>query len=175
MSDVPEDTLFQGLRIDIAFGEPRPSFGDLFRICGGTHPLFPPTGEFGLERLVDLQFEQVDDYFGVRSLINEGTDVPVSLYPLVGGEPVYHHIGPFDGVRLEYSILRNPACRAEHFLRCVEEFAALASGVFYRNRGIMLGTPPNLGLLRDDITAVVQHWASEGVIVGSDEALGVDY
>jgi hypothetical protein len=175
VSDVPEDMLFQGLSIDIAFGEPRPSFGDLIRICGGTHPLFPPTGEFGLERLVDLQFDQVDDYFGVRSLTDEGTDVPVWLYPLVGGDPVYHHTGPFDGVRLEYSILRSPVRRAEHFLRCVEEFAALGSGVYYRNRGIALGVPPNLGLLRDDITAVVRHWASEGITVGSAEALAVDY
>src|SRR5262249_12746416 len=89
--------LFQGLSIDIAFGEPRPSFGDLFRICGGTHRVLPPAGEFGFERLMDLRFEQVDDYFGVRSLTDEGTGVPVWLYPLVGGEPVYHHTGPFDG------------------------------------------------------------------------------
>ena len=126
--ELPEDMLYQGVSVDIAFGEPRPHFGDLFRICGGNHPRFPPTGQFGFERLTDLQFEQVDDYFGVRSVTGEGSDVPIWLYPLVGGQPVHHHRGPFDGVRLEYNILRNPVRRAEHFLRCVEEFAALGAG-----------------------------------------------
>jgi hypothetical protein len=174
-SEFPKDMLHQGVSVDIAFAEPRPSFGDLFRICGDTHPHFPPTGEFGFERLADLQFEQVDDYFGVRSLTEEGTDVPVWLYPLVGGEPVYHHAGPFDGVRLEYNILRNPVRRVEHFLRCVREFAALGSGVEYRNRGVTLGRPPNLTPLQADIEAVVRHWAKQGIPVGSSDALTVQF
>jgi hypothetical protein len=173
--ELPEDLLYQGVSVDIAFADPQPSFGDLFRICGDTHRLFPPTGEFGFERLADLQFEQVGDYFGVRSLTDEGTDVPIWLYPVVDGEPVHHHAGPFDGVRLEYSVLRNPVRRAEHFLRCVHEFAALGSGVRYRSRNRLLGSQPDLTPLRDDIAAVVQHWAEQGVTVGSSDALAVDY
>src|SRR5689334_20949555 len=72
------------------------------------------------QTLADLQFEQVDDFFGIRSLNDEGADVPIWCYPLVEGEPVYHHPGPFDGVRLDYNILRNPARRAEHYLHAQE-------------------------------------------------------
>jgi hypothetical protein len=172
---LPENLLYEGVSVDIAFADPRPSFGDLFRICGDVHPHFPPTGEFGFERLAELQFQQVDDFFGVRSLSDEGTDVPVWLCPLVSGEPVHHHPGPFDGVRLEYNVLRNPVRRAEHFLRCVQEFAALGSGVEYRSRGTALGTPPDLTPLRADIEAVVRHWAKEGITVGSSDALAVDF
>src|SRR5262249_28066861 len=100
--NLPEGLLYQGISVDITFADPRPSFGDLFLICGTPHRRFRPTGNFRFERLADLQFEQVDDYFGIRSLTDEGTDVPVWLYPLVDGEPVDHHHGPFDGVRLDY-------------------------------------------------------------------------
>lgn len=172
---LPEDLLYQGVGVDIAFADPRPAFGDLFRICGDIHPRFPPTGAFGFEWLADLQFEQVDDYFGVRALSGEGTDVPIWLYPLVGGEPVHHHPGPFDGARLEYNVLRNPVHRAEHFLRCVQEFAALGSRAVYRNRGTALGSPPDLSRLRSDIEAVVRHWAAQGITVGSDDALAMDF
>ena len=71
-SELPEDILYQGMSVDIVFADPRPSFGDLFRICGDTHPQFPPTGAFGFERLTEPQFDQVDDYFGVRSLAEVG-------------------------------------------------------------------------------------------------------
>jgi hypothetical protein len=175
VDELHENILYQGVSVEMAFGAPRPQFGDLFRICGGTHLRFPPTGEFGLERLADLQFEQVDDYFGVRSLTDEGSDVAVWLFPLVAGEPVDHHPGPFDGVRLEYNILRNPIRRVDHFLQCVEEFAALAAEVVYRSRGISLGRPPDLTPVRADIGAVVLHWASQGIVVGSDAALAIEF
>src|SRR5262249_41403455 len=144
---LPKDLVYQGVSVDIAFADPRPAFGDLFRICGDIHPGFPPTGAFGFERLADLQFEQVDDYFEVRALTDEGSEVPIWLSPLVAGEPVHHPPGPFDGVRLEYNVLRNPIRRVEHFLRCVQEFAALGSEAVYRSRGIALGSPPDLSPL----------------------------
>ncbi len=172
---LPEDMLYQGVSVDIAFDNPRPSFGDLFRICGDTHPRFPPTGEFHFDRLAELQFDQVDDYFGVRSLTDEGDDVPVWLFPLVGGEVVDHHPGPFDGVRLSYNVLRNPERRADHFLRCVQEFAALGVGVAYRSRVVSLGSPPDLSPVQADIAAIAQHWAAEGIVVGSHDALVIDY
>ena len=175
VTPLPDDILFEGIFVDVIFSDPRPSFGDLFRICGDIHPRFPPTGEFGFERLADLQFDQIDDYFGIRSLTNEGTDVPVWLFPLVDGEPVDHHPGPFDGIRLEYSILRNPAHRADHFLKCVQEFAAIGKSAEYRNRSISLGLPPDLTPLRTDIEAVVRHWAGQGITTGSHDALSLDY
>lgn len=175
MADLPEDLLYQGASIDISFAPSRPTFGDLFLICGDKHPKFPPSGKFAFDSLADLQFEQVDDYFGIRSLNDEGDDVPIWLYPLVDGEPVFHHRGPFDGVRLDYNILRNPARRAEHYLKCVLAFAGFGAGIRYRNRDADLGSPPDLSGVRADIDAVVQHWAAQGIEVGSSEALELDF
>lgn len=115
----------------------------------------------------------MDDYFGVRSLTDEGDDVPVWLFPIVGGRVVDHHRGPFDGVRLSYNVLGNPERRADHFLRCVQAFAGFGSGVVYR--GASLGDPPDLTPVRADIAAVVRHWATERLAVGSHDALVIDY
>lgn len=175
MVDLPDELLYEGVSVDIAFGEPRPSFGDLFLICGDTHPNCPPSRGNAFESLADLEFERVDDFFGVRSTSDEGDDVPIWLYPLVDGVPVYHHPGPFDGVRLDYNILRNPARRAEHYLKSIERFAAFGTSVFYRCRDIELGIPPNLAQLRADIGTVSRHWAAEGIVVGSSEALEMDF
>ena len=37
------------------------------------------------------------------------------------------------------------------------------------------GSPPDLSSVRADIDAVVQHWAAEGIEVGSDDALEIDF
>lgn len=174
VADLDEYLLYQGVSIDISFAASRPAFGDLFLICGDKHPKFPPSGKFAFDSLAELQFEQVDDYFGIRSLNDEGDDVPIWLYPLIKGEPVFHHPGPFDGVRLAYNILRNPARHAEHYLNCVAEFAVFGVGIRYRNRETDLGSPPNLSVVRADIDAVVRHWAAEGIEVGSSQALEMD-
>jgi hypothetical protein len=175
MSNLPEDLLYEGISVDIVFGDPGPLFGDLFLISGNKHPKFAPSGAYAFDTLADLQFSQADDYFGVRSVNDKGDDVPIWLYPLVDGEAVYHHPGPFDGIRLDYNILRNPARRADHYLKCVQRFAAFGANAFYRNREVELGKPPDLSQLRADIDAVVGHWASEGIVVGSGEALKVDF
>ena len=166
--------LYQGLKVGILFANHRPSFGDLYRVCGGIHPRFPPTGDFGFERLAALRFNQVDDYFGVQSLTGDGDDTPVGLFPLVGGAVVDHHSSPFDGLRLEYNVLRNPMRRADHFLQCVQGFAALGSEAAYRSRKVPLGSSPDLSSVRADIAAVVRHWAAVGIAVGSHDALVVD-
>ncbi|NNJ26648.1 hypothetical protein [Alienimonas chondri] len=180
------DTLrCEGLSVDIRFGEPRPTFGDLYLICGQTHPAFPPTdrstsGAIRFEDLANLQFSQVDDYFGVLTLPadgdrQEGDDVAVWLYPLVDGEPVDHHPGPFDGIRLSYCVLRHPPRRAEHFLTCIDAFARLGTRAFYRERARELGVPPDLAPLRADVAAIVEDWAENGVAAGSDAALEIDF
>src|SRR5687768_1500602 len=110
--ELSEEMLYAGVSVDILFGTHRPTFGDLFLICGQDHPRFPPSGRFAFDQLADLQFEQVDDYFGVPSLTDDGDDVVVWLYPLVAGEVVDHHPGPFDGIRLDYNVLRNPSRHA---------------------------------------------------------------
>jgi hypothetical protein len=75
---------------------------------------------------------------------------------------------------LDYNILRNPARRAEHYLKCVTGFAAFGAGILYRNRDMDLGSPPDLSGVRADIDAVVQHWAAQGIEVGSSQALEMD-
>lgn len=175
MNGLPEDLHYQGVSIEVVFGRSRPTFGDLFLICGQRHPKFPPTGAFAFDSLADLQFEQVDDYFGVRSLNSEGDDVPIWACPVVGGVPVHHHPGPYDAVRLEYNVLRNPRRREDHFLLCVTEFAKFGVDVTYRNRGIKLGIPPDVSQIRADMDAVARHWTSQGIVVGSSEALEIDF
>ena len=175
MAYLPDDLRYEGASVDISFAPSGPMFGDLFLICGGEHPRFPPSGKFAFDSLADLQFEQVDDFFGIRSINDEGDDVPIWLYPLVDGEPVYHNPGPFSGVRLDYNILRNPVRRAEHYLKCVAAFAVFGASTRYRNREVELGSTPNLSRIREDINAVVRHWAEQGIEVGSNEALELDF
>lgn len=84
-------------QVDLVFVGAKPTFGDLFQVCGRTHPSFPPTGQHNFAELSDLGFDQVDDYFAI---CRDG-DPQVWLYPLVNGRVVEHHAGPYDGLRLE--------------------------------------------------------------------------
>ena len=181
--EVPGEVLYGGVSVDVTFPpDRRPTFGDLFLICGlGPHPRFPPTARGpDFAALADLQFAQVDDAFGVPTLAppgeeQEGDETAVWLLPLVGGEPVDHHPGPFDGVRLEYCVLRHPPRRADHFFHCVRRFAELGGAVTYRGRDAELGVPPDLGSVRADVAAAVRRWRARGVEPGSDAALRVDF
>lgn len=83
--------------VDLTFTEVKPCFGDVFLVCGFENPAFPPSGEYGFRELADLGFEQVDDHF---ALCVDG-DPAVWIFPLVRGQVVEHHPGPFDGLRLE--------------------------------------------------------------------------
>lgn len=83
-------------QVDLLFSEVKPSFGDVFLLCGFARPEFPPSGDYGFAELADLGIEQVDDYF---ALCVDG-DPAVWIYPLVLGQVVEHHPGPYDGLRL---------------------------------------------------------------------------
>lgn len=177
MNDTPDEILYEGVVVDIRFGEPLPRFGDLFLVCGMEHPKFPPSGAIDFSRFDGLQITQVDDYFGVRSLdlSDEGDDVAVWLYPIVDDQAVYHHPGPFDGIRLEYCVLRSPAHYADHFLKCVEELSQIGVRTEYRNAALNAGTHIDLDPVRRDIGRAVSYWADRGITVGSDEALSIDF
>lgn len=77
--------------------EVKPSFGDLFLMCGYDHPRFARTGEFGFENIASLGIEQFDDYFAI---CKDGDPV-IWIYPLLNGQVMEHHPGPFDGIRVE--------------------------------------------------------------------------
>jgi len=175
MAGINDSMLHEGVSVNVYFAKPLPTFGDLFPICGQEHPRFPPTGNYRFEQFADLQFDQCDDYFGVRNIGEVGDDVAVWLYPLVRNEPVDHHLGPFEGVRLDYNVLRNPAHLAEHYLKSIERFAAIGEKVHYRSRDADLGSPINPEPIKQDIAAITQYWTAQGVIVGSDEALQLDF
>jgi hypothetical protein len=84
------------LEVDLLFTALKPTFGDVFLMCGDEHPQFPPTNACGFAELADLGIEQTDDYF---ALCVDG-DPAVWIFPLVRGEVVDHHPGPYDGLRL---------------------------------------------------------------------------
>lgn len=101
-------------RVDLTFATAKPTFGDVFLLCGDKHPQFPPTGSYGFDELTDLGIEQMDDYFAICV---DGDPV-VWIYPLVAGHVVQHHPGPFDGLRFELAE-RNYMKRWSH---CVARF-----------------------------------------------------
>jgi hypothetical protein len=172
MNDLPESALYEGVEVDLLFKDPLPGFGDLFLICGYENPNFPPSGNFNFHLLEYLQFSQVDDYFGVQSLSDEGDDVVVWLYPLVAGSVVDHHPGPFDGLRVAYNVLRNPLNRAERFIHVIEAFLEkLRVELRYRTREERGG----LSDIKRDIEAIAEYWQGQSISVGSDDALCVDY
>jgi hypothetical protein len=161
--------------VDIAFAPPGPTFGDLFPVCGSEHPSFPSSGTYAFQSLANLGFTQVDDFFGIRSEDGVGDDVVIWLYPLIKGRSVYHHEGPFDGIRLNFNVLRNPVDRADLFYRCIESFAGLGTRITYASRNLDLAKPPDLRPVKADVAAIVEHWRDQGVEVGSDDALEIDY
>jgi len=101
-----EALAFEGINVDFKFKSNNPTFGDLFLIVGYEHPSFSPNSK-EFEKLQDLDFDQVDDYFGIRNNSNFGGDVKIWLFPLIDGHKVYHNKGPFDAIRLSFVVIRN--------------------------------------------------------------------
>lgn len=171
-----EDAAYEGLQVDLVFKGVGPSFGDLFAIVGEQHPEFPPSGRFSFDKLADLGFQQVDDYFGVPNPTDEGDDVRVWLYPVVDGDDVYHHPGPFSAIRLEYCILRNPAAYLQTFLATLDRFLkTLEVDVHYLTRDVRLTPDEARTSVSDDASQILEHWKAEGIEPGSDEALMLDH
>lgn len=174
--EIPEEVLYEGIVVDLEFQGERPTFGDLFAICGFAHPRFPETGRFNFSAFKDLKFSQVDDYFGVETVGAEGEDVAIWLYPTAAGRPVEHHLGPFDGLRVTYCPLRNPRSRGLNFLSVVTR---LSKGLDVRMHSNIDGQ----GLAASDVesrlgaalAAVEAYWAQRDIQLGSSEALQVDF
>jgi hypothetical protein len=101
-------------QVDLIFTAVKPCLGDVFLLCGFEHPGFPPTGDYGFAELADLGIEQVDDYF---ALCVDG-DPAVWILPLVQGQVVEHHPGPYDGLRL----VPDDRARKKLWSRCVARF-----------------------------------------------------
>lgn len=176
MEKILEKAIYEGIDIDLNFISEKPKFGDLFLICGDTHPNYPPSGKFQFEELAHLNFKQIDDYFGkMESKTDIGAEI-IWLYPLVGDKCVYHHPGPFTGLRLSYSILRNPAEYTTLFLEIVLQFTQyLDVDCVYRLRQLSLGQPPQIAIIENDINQVVKYWEGRGIVPGYEKALSISY
>lgn len=113
----PKKSRAKKYEIDLLFRDPKPMFGDLFTICGDEHPDFPPTGNFSFATLAALGIEQTDDYFAVHVDV----DPVIWIFPLIKGQVVEHHPGPFDGLRLS---LDRPSHK-KHWEPCVARFCEI--------------------------------------------------
>lgn len=157
------------LSVDLIFRQARPGFGDLFRLCGCDHPNFPPEGVVDFSGFDDLMISQIDDYFGVATASGEGAEVAVWLYPLVDGQVADHHRGPFDGLRLEYDVLRNPTHRLTHFLTMLDSFANRLSVDL-----LVDGIPSDIMRIRDEAEVAIRDWRKHGIEPGLPQAMALD-
>ena len=173
MEPIIGDAIYHGITVDLIFNQNQPMFGDLFLICGYSHPDFPPSKDFQFDKLSELNFAQIDDYFGIE---NGGGGGVVWLFPLVGDEEVYHHSGPFTGLRLSYNVLRNPPRNKTLFTRTVRLFAQyLDVGVIYKLRNLNLGYPPDMAIVEHDIDQIIRFWKEKNIETGSEDALKMAY
>lgn len=161
----------EGIRIDFEFNSDKPTFGDLFLIVGFENPNLPYNSK-EFEKLAELEFEQVDDYFGIRNKTQIGDDVKIWLFPIINGEEVYHNQGPFDAIRITYGVLHNDIKTAELFEKV---FDTINSN---------LDVTPNFEEKKIDdfeeikkiITKTIQYCKEElKVEPGSKEALQLDW
>lgn len=171
-----EGALYEGVDVQFDFVGGGPTWGDLVALCGAEPGReSPSSGRYDVARLSSLGFDGVDDYLGIRNEGPSGDDVIVWLFPIIDDEEVFRHPGPFEGLRLSYSVLRNPMAHVDRFLAAVVEFTKTfgVPGV-YRLRGTTIGSPADLATLKQDIDAIAKHWRSEGIEPGSSAALEVD-
>jgi hypothetical protein len=113
-------------------------------MLGIDHPGYEPTGRFSCESLADLDFEQVDDFYG----ITERGNVLVWLIPLIDGQEAYHEEGPFDVVRISCEPGR---VRSDSFLEVIKRLAELpCSEVVYKDSPIDLKKEKRFETIRED-------------------------
>tara|TARA_R110002073_G_scaffold336365_1_gene532530 strand:- start:129 stop:674 length:546 start_codon:yes stop_codon:yes gene_type:complete len=168
--------IYEGVTVDFLFGSDKPGFGDLYEVCGESHPSFPPGDSFDFRPLADLRFSQIDDYFGIPSESDDGDEVVVWMFPLKSGQAVYHDSGPFDGVRLTYNVLCNPTSRQPIFEQAITIMASVTRcSPQYTAREVDLGSPPNLSPLLADIDSIKKHWRDQGTEPGSSAAMQIDF
>jgi hypothetical protein len=164
MSKIIEQEFYESVAVDLMFNDRGPMFGDLFKICGYENPNFPPSGDFPFDKLKNLQFSQVDDYFGVETQSYEGTNVSVWLYPLIDGHVVEHNPGPFDGIRISYNVLYHPIRRSQHYFTVLEEL----------NKQLPVTMNVSIDDVKKKVAQINEYWLEKGITPGSSEALEID-
>ncbi|PIE23315.1 MAG: hypothetical protein CSA62_07925 [Planctomycetota bacterium] len=170
-SPLPARCFDRGLAIDLIFRGEGPEFGDLFLITGDEHPSFPPKSRL-FAKLSDLGFEQIDDFFGIRSDSARGDDVAVWLIPVIDDEEAFHEPGPFDAIRLTFDALRHPEDRAELFITAILRLArSLPVAAFDVARYRSVPEAELEAHVRRDIHDIHAHWHSRDIECGSAAAM----
>lgn len=168
-----ETLAFEGINVYFNFLENKPKFGDVFLITGFEHPKFKPTiNDF--ESLSEFEFDQVDDFFGIPNETEIGDDVKIWLFPTIKGDEVFHHEGPFDGIKITYDVLRNPEeveiLFKSVFNKIVSEIS-LPIEIVFENETIT-----SFNDLQPIIDKVKEHCKTKlNVTPGSSDALQLDY
>lgn len=162
--EIDEDELYEGVTAEITFPAPGPTFHDLLALCKLASPEDLPATGSAFSAHTGLGFDQIDDFYGVRSESGGGDDEIVFLAPIIDGKEVWHHDGPFEALRLRFNVLRTSPRHAAHFLKCVTDLSTLTSD-----------PAPDLVVLEGKINAIAAYWTKSGIKPGSDKALLVDY
>ncbi|MCC9074283.1 hypothetical protein LNQ49_22070 [Flavobacterium sp. F-65] len=157
------------ISIDFKFNQEKPSFGDFFKITGFSNPNFPSKNDMFLN-FADLEIEQIDDYFGISNQDDEGDDVTLWLFPLIKNDEVFHHKGPFDGIRLQYDTLRNTTHKIAVVEMVFESFKKhLDATILFNNNPI-----ENFSVIKNNIDANIAFWRNKDIEPGSEDALMQD-
>lgn len=166
-----EAIAFEGVSIDFQFESNNPTFGELFLIVGSENPNFPPQNR-GFENLSQLDFEQVDDYFGIRNNTEKGDDIKIWLMPIVNGQEVHHHEGPFDAVRITYVVVRNTVDTKDLFEKIFQEFQSnLDAKPFFNGKEVT-----DFSDIEKVISIAVEYCRNDlKVKPGSEEAMMLDW
>lgn len=157
--------------IDFAFNSKQPKFGDLFTVVGYENPNFPSSTDLYLE-LADLNFEQIDHFFGIKNEDDAGGEIVIWLIPIKNGIEVHHDEGPFDSIRLTYNALTNKADKIEHLRKCFELIVkVLDVKIFFNGQEIDSFDP-----IQGEINKIINYFREvEGIEPGSDESMEIDF
>ena len=164
MSQLSDSEIYEGIKVNLTFQGELPMFGDLFAISGSENPNFPSSRKFPFDKFEALQFSQVDDYFGIKTFSGEGDDVAVWLYPTIDNTVVDHNIGPFEGLRLSYCVLRNPIERADHFYFVITTLLS----------NLDVSSDLSLTAIKSKVSSIHDYWRKQGVELGSEQALQIE-
>jgi hypothetical protein len=166
-----ETLAFEGINIDFHFKSDKPTFGDLFLIVGFENPnSLPNSTEF--EKLNQLGFTQIDDYFGIRNESDFGDDVKLWLFPIKNGIEVYHDNGPFDAIRINFGVLRNGIETSELLENVFNSFKQnLDVNISFNGKEIK-----DYAVIKKKLNETIDYCRNElKVEPGSEKALQFDY
>lgn len=158
----------EGVSVDFLFEGVKPEINDLLALSGSSDTNRMIESRMGFDQFKEYKFCQIDDYWGIWSESRHGDEVMIWLFPLIDGEIMDHHSGPYDGLRMSFRVLGNPIERADEFIQVVEHFSrALPVKVQYRMATQAIES------LKGDIRAIAEYWKDQGIEVGSARAHSV--